>query len=233
MTCFEFRRLSLVHPRERTAEQEAHRTQCAQCAKLTAEAAAFESRLEEAALVQVPDALADRVILRHRMRPAARYGVWAMAAVVLMGAGLWFHRVDERVDDIARPAVALTRDHPAVAAISFVLDHEPRLLRENRSGDPGVMRIAFERLGLHIPEEGVSVRYLGPCPVPGGTGEHIVLVTPYGQATLILVPDYPIGGRVVGANRQMTALSNPVRNGGYILVSSSRQTLREVERMLM
>lgn len=94
------------------------------------------------------------------------------------------------------------------------------------------MMAAFQRLSLKYPGDGISVSYLGKCPVPGGAGEHIVLATPYGHVTLILVPDHPVGSRVMVADRNMTAAANPVGAGGYIVIAQSAQTIRRVERML-
>lgn len=234
MTCFEFRRLLLADPRKRTAEQDEHVAECAHCAQAAADALAVDLRRAETVFVPVPDALTDRVLLQYK-GPAARYRIWAMAATLLVGVVLGaqlYRTYDTATDDVAT-AAALPRDNPAVAAISFVLDHEPRLLKENRSGDPQVMLAAFQRLGLKQPADGTTVRYLGKCPVPGGSGDHIVLTTPYGAVTLILVPDYPVGSRVMVADRQMTAVANPVRGGGYIVVADSPQTIRQIERMLM
>ena len=60
----------------------------------------------------------------------------------------------------------------------------------------------------------------------------MVLTTAHGQITLILVPDYPVGSRVLVADRNMTALANPAGTGGYIVVAPSPQTIRQIERML-
>lgn len=77
------------------------------------------------------------------------------------------------------------------------------------------------------------MRYLGKCPVPGGAGEHVVLQTELGRVTLILVPDHPLGPRVIVADRQMTALANPARSGGYILVADSLDRVKRIEKMLL
>ena len=234
MTCFEFRRLLLVHPLELSAGQRAHADHCPQCAKAAEEAAALDSRRAQAVMVPPPEALADKILLRQKMGSRARYGLWAIAATLVIGVGVGaqlyraYDSGQERVD--AASAVDPSRD--AVAAISFVLDHEPRLLQENRSGDPAVMHANFRRLGLSAPGEGVSVRYLGKCPVAGGTGDHIVLETPQGHVTLILVPHNPVGSRVLVAARNMTALASPAGSGGYIVVAQSREAIARIERML-
>jgi len=234
VTCFEFRRLLLADPRGKTAEQEEHLAQCSRCAELAANTVAFEARLQEALLVPVPDGLADKILLRQKVRPQARYGLWAMAATLVLGVALGsqLYRTYGLADENLSTATAVGTNHPAVAAISYVVDHEAELLRQNRSGDASVLTSALQRLGLKFPSDGVSVRYLGKCPVPGGTGEHVVLTTPYGRVTLILVPDYPIGSRVIVADRNMTALASPAGKGGYIVVAQSPQTIRHIERML-
>jgi uncharacterized protein DUF3379 len=234
MTCFEFRRLLLARPRELTPLQQGHAADCTSCAKAAEEAAALDMQRAQSVLVPPPEVLAEKILLRQKMGPRAHYGLWAMAATLVIGIGLGIqiYRSYDTPHENVNTATAVGTNHPAVAAISFVLDHEPRLLQENRSGDPNVMRTSFQRLGLKLPEEGVSVRYLGKCPVPGGTGDHVVLQTPYGQVTLILVPDYPVGSRVLVADRNMTALATPVQKGGYIVIAQSPQVIREIERML-
>ena len=234
MNCFEFRRLLLAHPRELTTDQEHHALECTQCAKAAGNAAALDVQRAQVVIVPVPDALAERVLLRHKGGRPSRYGVWAIAATLLIGivVGAQLYRSYDAGKDAVSTTAALPRDNPAVAAISFVIDHEPQLLKEGRAGDPQVMRAAFRRLGLSQPPQGTAVRYLGKCPVPGGTGDHVVLTTPYGHVTLILVPDFPIGSRVLVADRNMTALVSPVGKGGYIVIAQSAQTIRQIERML-
>lgn len=235
MNCLEFRRLLLLDPRHKGTQQEQHAAECPACARLAADAASFDAKLEEAALVPVPDALAERVLLRRKMRPAARYGTWALAASLLIAValGVGFYETRDARNEHLLSAATLGTSHPAVAAISYVLDHEPQLLRENRSGDPAVMQAALRRLGLSLPQDGVTVRYLGKCPVPGGSGDHVVLSTPHGQVTLILIPEYPVGSRVMVADRNVTAVMSPARDGGYIVVAASPRTVRQIERMLL
>ncbi len=235
MNCFEFRRRILANPREKTREQEQHMSECAACANLAKEMESFEASIHDAVLVPVPEALAERVLLRHKIRSPGRLGVWALAASLIVALAVVIQLYHGAADDENRvvAAAALGDNHPAVAAISYVLDHEPQLLKEGLSGDPAVMRSALSRLGLTLPAGGITVRYLGKCPVVGGTGEHVVLQTPFGHVTLILVPDQMFT-RVVVADRYMTAVASATRTGGsYILVSDSLASVKRVEKMLM
>lgn len=234
MNCFEFRRLILASPREKTREQEEHMAQCASCADLAGEVENFESRIQEAALVSVPEALAERVLLRHQIRQPARYRVWALAAsfVAALGVGIYFYPTSGGEEDRIYAATSLGANHPAVKAIVHVLDDEPRMIGENRGVDPVAMQAAFTRLGLNVPANGTRVLYFDKCPMTGGAGNHVVLQTPFGQVTLILIPDQPFS-RVVVTHRQMTALTAPAQAGGYILVANSAQTVARLEKMLM
>lgn len=214
--------------------------QCAKCAALAREVENFEAKIHDAAMVPVPEALADRVLLRHKVREPARFGgfgfgVWALAAslIIAIGAVIHLHRADIGDEERVATSAAVGEGHAAIAAISYVLDHEPQLLKENVSGDPAVMKSALMRLGLNLPAKGTTVRYLGKCPVPSGEGEHLVLQTPFGQVTLILVPEQSLGPRVVVAYRDRTAALSPLRSGSYIVVADSLQAVKQLERLLM
>ena len=235
MNCMELRRSLLVNPRLRDRDQQMHARECAACLAFAEELDDFESMIEEAVRVPVPEALAERVILRQRTQRSGRRVLFALAASLALAIGVGMH-VYRGVDTVAEEPIAATspgHQDPAVAAISYVLEHEPQLLRTNQSGDPAVMRDALFRLGMTLPEDRVKVRYPGKCPVPGGTGEHLVLATPFGHVTLILVPDRSLGTRVVVDFRGRTAVSSPIRSGSYIVVADSLQTVKKLEQMLM
>ncbi|MGQ0522247.1 MAG: DUF3379 family protein [Betaproteobacteria bacterium] len=235
MNCIEFRRLILVEPRVLSPEQQAHSAQCDVCASFAKDVSDMEAQITEAVLVPVPDSLDERVLLRQKIRRPARLALLALAATVMLTAGLGFLVYQEQrpADEPVVAGAALDSQHPAVAAISYVLDNEPQLLRANRTGDPVVMHDALLRLGMKLPAEQVRARYLGKCPVPGGAGEHIVLDTPLGQVTLILVPDRSLGTRRIVDYRDRVAVASPLSSGSYILVAKSLRTLRQLEQMLM
>ena len=235
MNCLEFRRLVLIEPRQTTAEQQAHIEGCARCAEFAQKVALDEAAIEKAMLVPVPEGLAERVLLRHGIRSPNRWGTLALAASLLVAVGVAFysHEAPRQGDEIVSAQLAGASRH-AMAAISYVLDHEPQLLKENRAGDPKVMRAALSDLGLSLPANIGSVRYLGSSVLPDGSrGEHIVLQTPYGQATLILMPDQFLASRVAVSDRNRQALVAPRRQGCYLLIAESTQTLERVEAMLL
>lgn len=242
MNCFEFRRLIFAEPRRLPPKQKQHMEQCAACAGLAKEMEGFEAKIQEAVMVPVPEALAERVLLRHKtVRPPMRFGFsfggWALAASLMVAVAVAFHlghRTAEEEPQVVA-AAALGSNHPAVAAISYVLDNEPKLLNENRTGDMAVLLNALEKMRMKLPADGTTVRYLGKCPVPNGEGDHVVMQTPFGHVSLILVPDQLFTSSVVVADRSMLALAAPTRsrNGSLILVADSVKTLKRFEAILM
>ncbi len=235
MNCFQFRHLLLVEPRQLTPEQRAHRDECTSCAQLARSVEQIEERLQKAALVPVPEGLAERVLLRHKIPSPRRWNMLALAASLFIAVGVvfHFHEAPRRGDEMAS-AQHLGENQHAMAAISYVLDHEPQLLKENRAGDPQVMRAALTKLGMTLPANVDSVRYLGKGLLPdGSTGEHVVLQTPFGLVTLILMPDAFLVSRVVASYRSMQAVVVPSRGGCYALIAESSSTLKRIEAMLM
>jgi len=243
MNCFEFRRLIFADPRRLLSEQKQHMEQCAACATLVKEVEGLEADIHEAVMVPVPEALAERILLRHKtarqpLRFGFSFGGWALAATLMVAVAIAFHlnprTADEEPQVIA--AAALGSNHPAVAAINYVLDNEPKLLKENHTGDMAVLLATLDKMKIRLPAEGTTVRYLGKCPVmPSGEGDHVVMQTPFGHVSLILVPDQLFASSVVVADRHMLALSAPTRsrNGSLILVTDSVKALKHFEATLM
>ena len=167
MNCFEFRRLIFSEPRRLEAEQR-HMEQCAACAALAREMEVFEAKIHEAVMVPVPEALAERMLLRHKtVRPTVLFGFsfggWAIAASLVAVITVAFH-FNQGTPDELPPVVAATAlgsSHPAVAAINYVLDNEPKLLKENRTGDMAVLLSALDKMKVRLPTDGTTVRYLG------------------------------------------------------------------------
>ena len=231
MNCLDSRRSLLAAPRERSAEHAAHIAACDDCARLARRLTDLDARIGDAAMVPVPDALAHRVLLARRRRPLRQYA--AAAAIVLASAvavsapQLWDAFTP------TTPAEAVGPTHPAVSAIALVLEQLPAYLDEAHSDDPAAMTDALKRLGLSMKHDGAAVEYAGKCYLPSGECEHLVLNTPDGQVSVILVPDYPVGSRVLVADRRMTALVSPAGSGGYIVVAGSPKVAKRAEKLFV
>lgn len=230
MNCFETRRILMAAPRERGAELENHLADCADCARLAVRVDELDTRIAEAALVPVPQGLADRVLYGKRAKSRWPY---AAAAAVLFASVMMGFAAPQFVDVVSAPMEAVGPSHPAVAAIAMVVEQQPAYLDEARGVDTVAMEEGLKRLGLSLRQDGVKVDYAARCYMPETECDHLVLDTPDGPVSVILVPDYPVGSRALVADRRMTALVSPAGSGGYIVVAGSPKVAKRTEKLFV
>jgi hypothetical protein len=176
MNCLEFRRRILASPREVDPACRAHARDCSSCAEFLARADAIEEEVEQTIRVPVPEGLADRIILRHKFGSRRRFSVFALAATLLLTIGVTFTY-----------SYFTSKAEIAEALIAHVL-HEPESLWANQEV-PGV------KLASALAQAGGTLRgpigkavYYNWCPLPGGEGSHLAFETPFGRATVLLLP---------------------------------------------
>jgi Protein of unknown function (DUF3379) len=223
MNCLEFRRLCLANPQHPGEEALRHEIECAQCARFYRELRLQEEALYQALSVPIPDGLADRILLRRRSRlnrdwPALWPPAIALALSLLLGLGLGliFPR-GMSPETLAAGVIAHVRDEPqALAAEQHV--PMPQLIR------------AFERSGGELLASLAEASYAGRCPLPGGGyGEHIVLKTPQGKVTLILMPGKPANGGLRLFKDGLSVSMLPAGQGSLALVAESDELVRTTQ----
>ncbi|PKO72173.1 MAG: DUF3379 domain-containing protein [Betaproteobacteria bacterium HGW-Betaproteobacteria-14] len=226
MNCLEFRRIKLAEPRRLPHEALAHMSECATCRGFAADINENEERLAATLAVPVPEGLAERIILRRkagaRVFAKASPRLWAMAATVVLTFAFGFQQWKN----------AGSQEY-AKLAIQHVM-HEPESFTTARLADPQLFRTVMQNFGGEMQASLGKVRYMKLCPVPEGTGWHIVFETEQGElATLILIP----AKRMTSQSEQATvggwtALARPGGQGYYAVIASSPDTLDKVDELL-
>ena len=219
--CLDVRRAKLADPSRLPADAIRHVQGCQACQRFIRELDANERRIDEALQVPVPEGLADRVMLRVRNRPGARpWRSWAMAATIVLSFGVGLQEFG-----------GAARSDSASEAIRHVL-HEPESFSQHRLADPAQVRTVLANFGGTLEAPIGKVLYMKLCPVPGGTGWHIVLQTEYGPATLILMPGRR--GDPLPEEIRMKGYVATVASGGqgyYALVAESEDALNALRAM--
>ncbi len=222
MNCLEFRREKLADPRRLTAEAQAHLSDCAACRGFAAEVDENEARLAEVLDVPVPEGLAERIVLRRKTqtRFSPRLGMLAASLVLTFAFGFQQWR-DFSSQDYAK------------LAIEHVM-HEPESFTTVRSADPELFRRVMHTFGGEMQASLGKVRYMKLCPVPEGTGWHIVFETEDGKlATLILIP----AKRMKADSEQAqvggwNAVARPGGQGFYAVITDSPDNLAKVDELV-
>jgi hypothetical protein len=242
MDCWTFRNQKLATPHEASAPVLDHERACAGCAAFAHAVDAFERRLQRAAQVSVPDGLAEQIILRHRPpRTAGRSALRRFIDALQSrndGRSVWFG------PGLAAIAAALVF---ALAALLIfdgagyghdladrVIAHvasEPEMLQVQEEISPEQLPAAFARYGARMQGSIGEVRHLGYCLVEGLLAQHVVVDTPHGPVTLILVPGEVVSSRP-RTKEGFTAVVVPLRGGSLGIVTQSPERIRDVEQFV-
>ncbi len=224
MNCLDFRRHALADPlRPKPAAQE-HEASCPECARFSRTLRRREEGLCEVLSVPVPEGLADRILLSNRPcvvrggRPArvALTALAAVLAVVVLGLGALLPR-------------QMSPEALAAGVIAHVRQEPEALAAEQRVPIAKVAR-AFGRSGGELLAPLGEVSYAGRCPLPGGgRGEHIVVRTPVGKVTLILMPDEPVAHMLRLSKDGLNASVLPAGQGSLAVVAESDAALHILE----
>jgi hypothetical protein len=221
MNCIDFRRVILVNPRQISEDARAHAAECVACRETLERQLEADDRLFSELQVPVPDGLADRVLVSRGMRPAPKRWVWAMAATLVLAAGVaWFARDFLSKDPLGREAIA----HVA---------HEPQSFTDVHAVGADFLRAVLAEQGVQAVQTLGQVTYARICPMDGRTARHIVVRTLEGPVTFFLMPDDPNRRqRSVTQGSGMAALTLPAAKGSLAIVAANVSQVTAVERAL-
>jgi hypothetical protein len=219
MNCLEFRRAVLADPRRLGAEAAGHAWECARCKELLARTLDEEALLGRALRVAVPEGLHARILARTA---AARRPVrWlALAASVLVAVAIAL-------------AMGWTRDDEmALAGIDFVVFEEAQSIADATPTDWNVLVRAAREMGVSLPGQLGEMHYVCVYPFAAGAAHHLLVTTPLGKVTLLLIPDRALASRAAGAAYGLNAAVLPAARGAVVIISDSPRNIQRTETLL-
>lgn len=223
MNCLEFRRFELADPCASSADAQRHRTSCTACGKFAAAVDQQEIALAEVLNIPAPEGLTERILLTRKTgrRFAPRLLALAASLTLAVGIGMFYWN-----------GGAVPRADYAQFAIDHVM-HEPESFTTHVAVDPAHFKQEIARFGGELRAPLGKVRYLRICPTPEGPGLHVVIDTPNGTATLIIIPNVKRGSRTLNATLDgWNVTAGRAGEGYYALVTDSPRTLMEVDALL-
>lgn len=218
MNCLEFRRLAQAAPHHLTSLAQTHVETCVACQDFIARMRQVDDAvLKTLSDVAVPDGLAERILLHSAPQQTRPWAQWAFAASVLLGLviALSTYRTD----------VSFAR-----AALAHVDEEAYTLSAQQQVAAPAIEE-ALASVGARLHGDIGQVTYLGSCPLPGGEGKHLVVSSPYGRFSLILMPAQ-IRQRKSAQGAKHAAIAKPAAHGTYAIVGHPSPDLLKIEKLL-
>jgi hypothetical protein len=219
MNCLEFRRRILADPRRLGAEAAGHARECAGCADFLAHTLDEEALLDRALRVAVPEGLQARILERTAgARSPVRWLALAASVVVAVAIGL---------------ALGWTRnDELALAGIDFVVFEEAQSIADAAPTDWTVLVRVAREMGVSLPESLGEMHYVCRYPFVAGAAHHLLVKTPLGKVTLLLIPDRPRASRAAGAAHGLNAAVLPAARGSIVIIGDSPRSIQRAEALL-
>jgi hypothetical protein len=219
VNCLEFRRAVLADPRRVDAQAMQHAEQCAGCMEFLSHGLESEARLALALRIAVPEGLRARLL--ERTAAARRPVRWlALAASLLVAAAIAFFIGSPKPDPLA------------LAGIDFVVFEEAQAIADAKPADPQVLAAVAREMGVSLPEQLGEVHYVGTCPFGGATAHHVLVKSPHGKVTLLLIPERPIASRLAAASRGLEAAIIPAASGSVAIIGGSTRSVVRTETLL-
>ncbi|OGA81942.1 MAG: hypothetical protein A3G27_16835 [Betaproteobacteria bacterium RIFCSPLOWO2_12_FULL_66_14] len=219
MNCLELRRAALTDPHRLDAGTLRHAEQCPACMQFLGRGLEAEARLAAALRIPVPEDLPGRVL--ERTDTAPRPLRWlALAASLLIALALAF------VIGTPRP------DALALAGIDFVVFEEAQAIADAKPADAAVLARVARDMGVSLPHQLGEIRYVGTCPFAGATAHHVLVKSPLGKVTLLLLPARPLASRAAAAAHGLEAAMVPAAAGSVAIIGGSARSIVRTETLL-
>ena len=251
--CQAFRARKLADPHCHDAPLEAHARRCPPCAAYASGLEQFENRLHSAAVAacgDVPPGLCERILADTGTGTGTGAGAGASGAARTS----WFAALLDKlggggtriglVPAMGLMAAALALGLAGLAALDTTDDANPmaRRMIAHVVSEPGIfelddevpehaVRQVFAQLGGRLEGSLGQVRHLGECYVDGRRVDHLLVQTPEGEASLILLPGEALADGQ-HSEQGFTATFIPLPRGSLGIVTRSEDEARRIRNRL-
>jgi hypothetical protein len=164
--------------------------------------------------------LAERIILHARYRRRSQWAVGLAASFVVVAAALFL------LQPAAESPLALAMmDH--VIEAKYELDDDGNVA-------PARVQASLAALGVQYRDAGYRVRHLADCLVAGRMGKHLVMNTPSGIVSFMIVPDngQALSKRQKLGKGQFHAVFTPQPRAAYGAFAETNVSAAEMEALM-
>ncbi len=223
MNCIECRRLLLTDPKSTDPQLTAHLQSCEQCKQFASNLHSFELGLKQAVMVDVPEGMASRILLRQRMteqkRPR-RYQWLALAASLLITFTL-----------VVTIGLGPSQQPTLEQAVFKHLHDELHHMHEKNNVSVSALNLILKPHGAKL-KTNRTINYAGACPIRRYQGAHVVLDDKRGPVTVFIMPSEPVTQRTTINDEHFQGVIIPTANGSVAIVAEEPEQVRSVEQEL-
>ncbi len=217
MTCLEFRRRVGAEPFAADAEIDAHRRECALCARHQDELRAMDGLIQRALEVNPPPRESAAAPAPPR---AWRPRVFAIAASLVAGVAVAL------VVLVAVPRAAIARE-----VVSHVL-REPGATGSAAALPPASVAAVLDPSGMRLREGAGTVSFAARCVFDGRIVPHLVVQRPEGPITVMVLAHRSITRPVRFSQRGYTGVVLPAPRGAIAVVGEDVADLDAVAQQV-
>ncbi len=229
MNCQDVRRLILADPKLHDHAVHLHLVGCAECSHFADELGSFESTLNRASKVEVPEGLASRILLRQclttkhnwRKRPGL-----ATAAVFLLGfVGILSVFFTNGLDYFGSSSL----EQVVLQHVNDELHH----LEDHKNLSVQQLNSVLKEHGNKIRAlPGRTINYAGACPIRNNQGAHVIVDSASGPMTILFMPGEFVGQRSLVKDKRFHGVIIPTEQGSMAIVGEDPLQIEQLEREL-
>lgn len=229
MNCLECRRLTLINPQDDNPARTRHLQECERCARFSEQIMQQDELIREAALVDVPEGFAARILLNQSLQPTSRrptrWNWLSLAASLFLAVTLYTGAVlvpgminETFYRPFENDLVAHTSKHDMFAHVSHEHITDPEKIRE-------VLAVSDTAL----PGEFGSILDATTCVIDGIEMAHLLMEKDNEQFVVYVIPQQSIvertfrhsnwAGQLVNVDHRSLAVLN--RDGVNLEAASS------------
>lgn len=223
MNCLSARRIVSTDIKESSASLVQHLKECATCKAFYDRQLAFNHKLKLAAEVEVPEGLAARILVEHKLNQKKAKSVtnrWlAMAASIMLVVSV----------------SVVTSLHSTPALAETIVEHiyeDVKMLEMRDHIAPVQLNELLNPHGVNIRADMGHARSAGNCVIDGKLSAHIVFKGKNAPVTMIVVPKRINSERIEFDEQEMVGLLVNMPRGTLALVSSDQESLKLFEKQL-
>jgi hypothetical protein len=221
MNCLDARRALGTAPGQRTPELEAHLSACTACAKYAADMARLEATIRRALEVPVPGprpASGARPAARGLRRPTRWYALAAsLVGVAVLSAALW---------------TLYPREALATALVGHMA-HEPKAwVRSDAPVPAAALAYVLQRSGVALAPDAPEVSYAQSCWFRGWYVPHLVVQTPAGPMTVLVLPHERVAQQTLVDEGGYRVLIVPTAHGAIAVLTQGPVAAASLEAVL-